>query len=70
MWVDYYEPETKCLNMDWKHPANRKKIKIDPLAGKVMLTLLLNEKGPTVDIYMDRGIIINNASYSDLLATS
>jgi len=41
-WVYYYQPEIKKANKEWRHtssPKPKKKIRTQPSAGKVMLTL-------------------------------
>jgi len=41
-WVHYHQPETKKANKKWRHTSSPKpkKFRIQPSAGKVMLTLL------------------------------
>ena len=41
MWIHHYEPESKRQSVQWKHPSSAvaKKFKMQPSAGKVMLTV-------------------------------
>ena len=45
-WVHQYEPECKQQSMEWKHPQLpiRKKVKSQPTAGKLMLTVFGTHK--------------------------
>jgi hypothetical protein len=40
-WVHHCQPETKRMSMQWKHPSSpaAKKFKMQPLAGKLILTI-------------------------------
>ena len=69
-WVHHYEPESKRQSMEWKHPVSpaKKKFKTQPSAGKVMLTVLWDSKGPILEDYLEKGRKINSARYSDLVA--
>ena len=69
-WVHHYEPESKRQSMEWKHPGSpvKKKFKTRASAGKVMLTLFWDQKGPILEDYLEQGCTINSARYSDLLA--
>jgi hypothetical protein len=42
-WTHHCEPETERQSMEWHHPqfTRKKKLKITPSAGKVMITRLL-----------------------------
>jgi histone-lysine N-methyltransferase SETMAR len=44
-WVHYHQPETKKASKEWRHTSSPKlkKFHIQPSAGKVMLTLFLDE---------------------------
>ena len=71
-WVHHYEPESKRQSMEWKRlgsPA-KKKFKTQSSAGKVMLTLFLDSKGPILEDYLEKGRTINSERYSDLLANN
>ena len=58
--------------MEWKHPGSpaKKKFKTQPSAGKVMLTVFRDSKGPILEDYLEKGRMINSARYSDLLANN
>lgn len=47
-WVRRYEPETKRQSMQWKHTSSpsSKKFKSQPSAGKLLLTVFWDSKGP------------------------
>ena len=68
-WVHHYKPELKWQSMDWKHPQSsiRKKVKSQPTAGKLMLTVFLDSQGPILEHYQERGPTINSARYSEML---
>ena len=72
MWVHHYEPESKRQSMEWKHPGSpaKKKFKTQPSAGKVMLTVFWDSKGPILEDYLEKGRTINSVRYSDLLANN
>ena len=65
--VHYYEPESKLQGMEWKHPLwpARKTLKIQPSAGKLMLTIFWDSQGSVLEHYQERGTIINSAWYSE-----
>jgi histone-lysine N-methyltransferase SETMAR len=69
-WVHHYEPKTKRQSMEWKHPGSptKKKFNTQSSAGKLMLTVFWDSKGPIQEDYLEKGCTINSASYSDLLA--
>jgi hypothetical protein len=58
--------------MEWKHPGSptKKKFKTQSSAGKVMLTVFWDSKGPIREDYLEKGCTINSTSYSDLLANN
>ena len=66
------EPESKMQSMEWKHPGSpaKKKFKTQPSAGKVMLTLFWDSKGPVLEDNLEKGRTINSARYSDLLTNN
>ena len=69
-WVHHYSPETKRQSLEWKHPSSpvKKKFKSQLSAGKVMLTIFWDSKGPILEDFLEKGSTINSASYCDLLA--
>ena len=68
-WVHYHQPETKKASKDWCHTSSPKpkKLRTQPSAGKVMLTLFRDERGVTLEHYMPRGKTVTSATYADLL---
>ena len=46
-WIHNYETESKRHSMQWKHPSCpvAKKFKMEPSAGKLMLTVFWDSKG-------------------------
>ena len=69
-WVHHYSPETKRQSLEWKHPSSpvKKKFKSQLSAGKVMLTIFWDSKGPILEDFLEKGSTINSARYCDLLA--
>ena len=68
-WVHHYKPESKWQSMEWKHPQLpcKKKFKIQPSAGKLVLTVFWDSQGPVLEHYQERGTTINSARYSEML---
>lgn len=62
-WVHHYEPESKRQNIEWKHPRSpvKKKFKTQLSAGKVMLTVFWDTKGPILEDFLEQGCTINSA---------
>jgi hypothetical protein len=62
-WVHHYEPESKRVSMQWKHPISlsTEKLKVTPSAGKVMLTVFWDLQGVMLAHFQKR------ASYSEVL---
>ena len=69
-WVHHHSPESKRQSLEWKHPYSpvKKKFKSQLSAGKVMLTLFWNSKGPILKDFLEKESTINSARYCDLLA--
>jgi len=69
IWVHYHQPETKKVSTASHHTSSRKpkKFRTQPSAGKVMLTLLWDERGVILEHYMPRGNTVTSAMYADLL---
>jgi len=47
-WVHYHQPETKKVSKKWRHtssPKRKKKIRTQPAAGNITLTLFWDERG-------------------------
>jgi hypothetical protein len=53
-WV-HYQPETMQKSVQWKHPSSplAKKLKVQPLAGKLMLTIIWDSQGPILMTYLE-----------------
>ena len=53
-WVHHVQPETKRASKEWRHSSSPKpkKFRSQPCAGKVILTLFLDKKGPILKHYM------------------
>lgn len=68
-WIHHYEPESKRQSMEWKHPNSpcKKKFKTQPSAGKLMLTVFWDARGPVLEHYGERGTTINSVRYSEML---
>jgi hypothetical protein len=45
--IHHYEPESECQSMEWKysHLPARRKLKMHPTAGKLMLIVFGTHKG-------------------------
>ena len=68
-WVHYHQLETKKARKEWRHTSSPKpkKFRTRSSAGKVMLTLFLDEQGIILEHCMPRGSIVTSATYADLL---
>ena len=70
-WVQHhYEPKSKRQSIEWKHPQSpcKKKFKIQPSAGKLMLTVFWDSQGSVLEHYQERGTTINSAQYSEVFS--
>jgi len=68
-WVYNYDPETKAQSMQWKHLDSPppKKARVQPSAGKVMLTVFWNQDGVLMTDFVAKGTTITGAYYASLL---
>jgi hypothetical protein len=68
-WVHHYELECKWHSIEWKHPQLpiTKKVKSQPTARKLMLTVFWDSQGPILEHYQEKGSTINSAHYSEML---
>ena len=68
-WVHHFEPDSKRQSMEWKHPQLpcKKKLKTQPSAGKLMLTVFWDSQGPVLEHYQERGTTTNSPRYSEML---
>ncbi|CAK9816246.1 Histone-lysine N-methyltransferase SETMAR [Anthophora plagiata] len=69
VWIHHYDPETKRQSMEWKHTSSpvRKKFKVQPSAGKVMLTIFWDLQGPVHCDFLENQRTINSQYYSEML---
>jgi len=67
--IHNYEPESKRQSMQWKHPSCpvAKKYKMQPSAGKLMLTVFRESQGPILETYQERETTVTSATYCDIL---
>lgn len=71
-WVHHFEPESKRQSMTWKHPDSPvpKKFKTRPSAGKLMLTVFWDSRGPILEHYTERGSTVTSDRYCEMLRHS
>ena len=69
IWIHHYEPESKCQSMEWKHPhlPAKKKFKMCPTAGRLMLSVFWDLQELLLEHYQERGYTMNSARYGDML---
>jgi hypothetical protein len=55
--------------MQWKHPSSpvAKKFMMQPLAGKLMLSVFWCSQGPILETYLECGTTVTSATYCDML---
>ena len=55
-WVHHYDPETKAQSMQWKHLDSPppKKARVQPSAGKVMLTVFWQQDGVVMTDFLEK----------------
>jgi histone-lysine N-methyltransferase SETMAR len=68
IWVHYHQPETKKVSKEGHRTSSPKpkKFRIQPSAGKVMLTLFWDKRGVVLEHYMPRGNTVTSTMYADL----
>ena len=68
-WVYHYDPETKSQSMQWKHfdSPPPKKARVQPSAGKVMLTVFWDQDGVVMTDFLAKGTTITGTYYASLL---
>ncbi|KAJ7316422.1 hypothetical protein JRQ81_002584 [Phrynocephalus forsythii] len=68
-WVYLYNPETKEMSKEWKHPSSPppKKAKVQKSAGKVMLSVFWDSRGVILTNYLLKGETLNSDYYCNLL---
>ena len=59
------------MSMEWKHPGSpvKSKLKSQPSARKVMLTILWDSQGVILEHYLERGTTVKSVGYSEMLST-
>ena len=64
-----YGPESKQQSTQWKHASSpvAKKFKMQPSAGKLMLTVFRDSQGPVLETYRERRTTVTGATYCDVL---
>jgi hypothetical protein len=64
-----YEPQIKPQGMDCKHLTSpvKKKFKIEPSAGKVMLTLFWDSQGQILEHHHGSGTTVNSVCDNGIL---
>ena len=62
-WIHNYEPKSKRLSIRWKNPSSplAKKFKMQPSAGKLMLTVFWESQGPILETYQEHGATVTTA---------
>ena len=68
-WVHHYDPETKAQSKQWKHfdSPPPKKARVQPSAGKVMLTVFWDQRGVVMMDFLAKGTTITGTYYASLL---
>ena len=69
-WVYHYDPETKAQSMQWKHLDSPppKKTRVQPSAGKVILTVFWDQDGVVMTDFLAKGTKISGAHHASLLS--
>jgi len=68
-WIHIYQPKSKRQSMQWKNPSFlvAKKFKMQPSAGKLMLTVFWDSRGHILETYQECGKAVTSATYRDML---
>ena len=68
-WVHYYEPENKAQRHQWVGPGSPrpKKFKMQPSAGKVVVTVFWDAKGVIMLDFLPKRSTITGVYYANLL---
>jgi hypothetical protein len=68
-WVHYYESESKRQSTEWPYTSSpaKKKFKLAPTAGTLMLTLFWDMNGPILKHYQEKEETVNSVRYSTTL---
>jgi hypothetical protein len=63
-WVHPYQPDTEQKSMQWNHSYHvDKKFKMQPSAGKLMLTIFWDPQGPILETYLEQGTTVTITAY-------
>jgi hypothetical protein len=70
-WLHHYEPQSKAQSMAWIRPTSpvAKKLKRQPSAGKITLTLFGDMEAAILVHFNPKGETINSQNYCDVLRT-
>ena len=70
-WVHHYTPKTRQASSTWKHRSSPRSSQVRHRisAGKVMLSLFFDYRGPLLIEFTERGTPVNAARYVDTLMT-
>jgi len=60
-WIHHYEPDCKH-----PHSPTKKKFKMHPTAGRLMLTVFWDLQWLLLEHYQERGSTVNSAHYSEM----
>jgi hypothetical protein len=62
--IHHCQPETKRKSMQLKHLSSpvAKKLKTQPLAGKLMLIIFCDSQGPILETYLEHGTTVTSAT--------
>lgn len=68
-WIHHFDPESKEASKQWKHAESPppKKARVQPSAGKVMLSVFWDQSGIILTDYLEKGKTITGQYYSNLL---
>jgi len=64
-WIHHYEPQSKRQSLQWKHPSSpvAKEFKMQPSAGKLMVTVFWDSQGPILETYQERGTTVTIVTF-------
>jgi hypothetical protein len=70
-WLHHYQPESKVVSMQWKHPSSpstkKFKVRSTPSTAKFMFTVFWDSHGVLLDHFQKRGDNVNFALYCEVL---
>jgi len=67
--IHHYDPETQWHSMQWQHTPSPscKKVKSQPSARKLLLTVFWDFQRPILKHYMESGTTVTSVNYCDML---